>query len=219
MVTELGGTAAFALGAGVATFFAPCSYALLPGYVGYYVAATEGDSPPIGGVLARGVAAAAGVVGAFLVLAVAAIAASDLIERVLLPVEVAVGILLIVLGIAVAAGRTGSLHVTLPERRSTVLGFALFGALYALAAMACVLPLFLAVSLQSLTLPPAGTAVVLGAYGGSVGVLMIGATVAVAFGHDALAGRIAARAGSLSRVAGAILVVAGVGQLYFALAA
>ena len=82
MPAELYGSALFAVGAGLATFFAPCSYALLPGYVGYYVAATEGDSPPMGGVLARGGAAAVGVFATFFALSVVAVAASGFVEDV-----------------------------------------------------------------------------------------------------------------------------------------
>ncbi len=216
MVVELYGAAAFALGAGIATFFAPCSYALLPGYVGYYVAATEGESPPMRGVLARGGAAALGVFGTFIVLSGIAIAASEVVEQYLPTVELLVGVLLIGLGLAVATGRTGSFHVALPKRRSTILGFGLFGALYALAATACVLPLFLSVALQSLTLPPSETAIVLGSYAGSFGVLMVVATVATAVGHDALTERVAAHTETLTRVAGVVLVLAGIGQIYVA---
>lgn len=217
MLSELGTTAAFALGAGVATFFAPCSYALLPGYIGYYVATTEGDSPPIFGALVRGGAASIGVFATFAVLSVVAVAAGDLLERLLPTVELGVGVLLVALGLAVATGRTGSLHVRLPKRRSTVVGFGLFGALYALAATACVLPLFLAVALQSVTLSPPETAVVFGAYAGSIGALMLATTAATAVGYDALAGRVAAHAEALTRLAGVVLVLAGIGQLYVAL--
>lgn len=217
MVVELYGAAAFALGAGIATFFAPCSYALLPGYVGYYVATTKDESPPMRGVLARGGAAALGVFGTFLVLSAVAIAASEFVERHLPAVEILVGLLLIGLGLAVVTGRTGSFHVALPKRRSTVLGFGLFGALYALAATACVLPLFLSVAFQSLTLSPTETAIVLGSYAGSFGVLMVVATVATAVGHDALTEKIATHTGTLTRIAGVVLVFAGIGQLYVAL--
>lgn len=214
MVTELAGAAVFALGAGIATFFAPCSYALLPGYVGYYVAATEKETPPMSGVLARGSAAALGVFATFFVLSIAAIAIGDLLERTLFAIELAVGVLLIALGVAVLSGRTGSLHVSLPKRRSSVLGFGIFGALYALAATACVLPLFLAVALQSLTLPAVETAIVLGSYAGSFGLLMLATTVATAVGYDALTDRLATHAQTLTRLAGVVLVLAGFGQLY-----
>ena len=216
MAIELYGSAAFALGAGVATFFSPCSYALLPGYVGYYAASVRDETPPLSGVFARGGAAACGVFGTFFLLSVVAILASNLIERLLPAVELSVGVLLIGLGIAVFAGYTGPVHVSLPKRRSSVLGFALFGALYALAATACVLPLFLAVALQSVTFSGAGTAIVLGSYAGSFGVLMIVATVATAVGHDALVGRVSERVDTLTRVAGVVLVAAGLGQTYLA---
>ena len=219
MAVELYGSAAFALGAGIATFFSPCSYALLPGYVGYYAASVEDETPPLSGAFAHGGAAALGVFGTFAVLSALAVVASDLIERVLPAVELSVGALLIGLGVAVLAGYTGSLHVPLPKRRASVLGFALFGALYALAAMACVLPLFLAVTLQSVTLPASGTAVVVGAYAGGFGLLMVVATVATAVGHDALVGRASEHVGTLTRVAGGVLVAAGVGQMYLAVAA
>lgn len=216
MALELYGTAAFALGAGIATFFAPCSYALLPGYVGYYVAATEGDSPPMSGVFVRGGAAAGGVFVSFFVLSILAIAASEVVERYLPALELLVGGSLIVFGLLVVSGRVKSLHVPLPKRRSTILGFGIFGAIYAVAAAACVLPLFLAVALQSLTLSPAGTALVLGSYAGSVGVLMVVMTVATAVGHDVLTDRLAGHFGLMTRIAGAVLILAGIGQVYVA---
>jgi len=216
MAMELYGTAAFALGAGIATFFSPCSYALLPGYVGYYAASVEGETPPLTGAFARGGAAAGGVFGTFLVVSLLAVAASGFVERVLPAVELLVGVLLVGLGAAVLAGYTGPVHVSLPRRRSSVLGFGLFGALYALAATACVLPLFLAVTLQSVTFPALGTAVVLGSYAGSFGVLMVVTTVATAVGHDALVGRMSEHADTLTRIAGGVLVAAGIGQVYVA---
>ena len=216
MAVELYGTIAFAFGAGIVTFFAPCSYALLPGYVGYYVAATEDQSPPMAGVFARGIAAAGGVLATFAVLSAVAVVASDVVERALPAVEWLVGLLLVGFGLVIVTGRTGSLHVSLPQRRATVFGFGLFGAVYALAALACVLPMFLAVTVQSLTFSAVGTAAVLAAYAGGFGVLMVVATVAIAVGHDAVTTRLADRTDTLTRLAGAILIVAGVGQLYIA---
>ncbi|CCQ37485.1 homolog to cytochrome c-type biogenesis protein CcdA [Natronomonas moolapensis 8.8.11] len=216
----LGSVAAGLLGFGTALSFLPVAWLvpfaalMLAGFwtFVYNIART------LAGVFARGGAAALGVFGAFAVISVLAVVASDLIEHVLPAVELSVGALLVGLGIAVLAGHTGSLHVPLPKRRASVLGFALFGALYALAAMACVLPLFLAVTLQSVTFPALGTAVVLGAYAGGFGVLMVGATIATAVGHDALVGRAGEHVGTLTRLAGGVLVAAGGGQMYLAVA-
>ena len=57
----------FAIGAGTATFFSPCVYALLPGYVSYYVASVDEEGAPLAGATARGLAATAGAVGTFAV--------------------------------------------------------------------------------------------------------------------------------------------------------
>jgi len=213
MSAELYGIVTFAVGAGAATFFAPCSYALLPGYVGYYVAAMDRETAPLSGAVSRGAAAAVGALGTFLLLGGIAAVAGDLIEAVLPVAELAVGVVLVALGIAVLAGKTGSLHVPLPERRSSILGFGLFGAMYALASAACVLPLFLALVVRSLTLSARGTIAVLGAYGGVVATLLLVVTVATAVGRNAGTDRLALGSGRLVSLAGLLLIGAGLGQL------
>jgi cytochrome c-type biogenesis protein len=213
MSGELYGTAAFALGAGIATFFSPCVYALLPGYVGYYVTAVEGESAPLAGAVTRGTAAAVGAVVTFAGLSVVALAAAAALERLLPLLEVAVGVFLIGLGVLAAWKGVHAPTVPLPARRAGVLGFSAFGAVYALAATACVLPLFLSVTVLSAQLPLAGAAVVLAAYAAGFTVVMLSATVAIAVGRRALLDRFGSHAGTLTRVAGVVLVAAGVVQL------
>jgi cytochrome c-type biogenesis protein len=208
--------ATFAFGAGIATFFSPCVYALLPGYIGYYVANVEGDSAPVSGALSRGFAASIGAIASFGVLAIIAVAAGATLERVLPVLEPLIGLTLIALGVLVLWKGALSLRITLPERRSSILGFGVFGAVYALAATACVLPLFLSVAILSVDLSPGGTVLVLGAYAGSFAVLMISATVATAVGQEAFLQRFRPHANTLTRVAGGVLIVAGLIQLYIA---
>jgi cytochrome c-type biogenesis protein len=214
---DLLGPVALAAGAGVGTFFSPCAYALLPGYVGYYVAATGDDQPPLAGTAARGVAAALGVVLAFGALSIAAVVAGEAVAAYLPAVEAFVGVALLAVGVTLVAGRGSWLHVPLPERRASVTGFLAFGALYALAAAGCVAPLFLAVVFRSLTLSPAATAATLGTYAATVGALVLGATVATAVGHGIGVDRIAPRATRVVRIGGITVAVAGVVQLYVAL--
>lgn len=207
---------AFALTAGIATFFSPCSYPLLPGYVGFYVSQTEGDEASLSGALGRGLVAGTGVLGTFAVLLVAAywIGHSRLSSIVLF--EPIVGGILVVFGLLIVLGRGPSLSVALPKRRSSVLGFGIFGAGYALAAAGCVAPLFIGVVAQALSLPPVSAALVVGIYVGSIVVLMISLTVATGMGLVAGAGRLAAHSDTLERLAGIVMIIAGVGQLYLA---
>lgn len=216
MSIEVAGTASFAVGAAVVTFFAPCSYALLPGYVAYYVAAVDAERAPLAGALLRGLAATVGVFVTFGVLSAVAIGAGAALERILPVIEPLVGVSLIVIGAYVLYTGTLSMHVLLPERRSSFFGFVLFGAAYAVAATACVLPLFLAIVLESLTLSTGAAVTVLGAYTATFGVLMLGVTVATAVGQGLSAGRLTRYNELGMRIAGAVLVLAGAGQLYVA---
>ncbi|MFP8956743.1 cytochrome c biogenesis protein CcdA [Natrialbaceae archaeon A-CW3] len=212
-------TLAFAIGAGVATFFSPCAYPLLPGYVGYYVSQTEGGEATLGGSLSRGLVAGVGVIATFLVLLGATfVVGYSRLENIVL-FEPIIGAILVVFGVLVVLGRAPSLTIALPQRRSSVLGFGVFGAGYALAAAGCVAPLFIGVlgSALSPSMSAVGGLLVILAYVGTVTLLMISLTVATGMGLVAGAGWIAAHTGTLERVAGGIMIVAGLGQLYLAI--
>jgi len=216
-------TTVLALGAAVATFFSPCAYALLPGYVGYYVSAAEDDATAsdgaaanggvLAGALVRGLAAFLGVVAVFAVLTAAVLVVGYAVEPVLGVLEPFVGVALLVLGLAVLSDYSLDRHVSLPERRSSVPGFAVFGAGYALAGAGCVAPLFLAIVLKTTTFAPTATVVVLGAYAAGFGGLLVAATVAIAVGRDALLERFGRHQGAIDTAAGVALVAAGAWQL------
>jgi cytochrome c-type biogenesis protein len=207
----------FAVTAGVATFFSPCAYPLLPGYVGFYVNSVDADEASVTGAGARGVAAAIGVLATFALLAGATVRVGQSTLSNIAVFETLVGGLLIVFGLLVVAGRAPSLSLPLPKRRSSVLGFGLFGAGYALAGAGCVAPVFLAVIARAIALPGDAALLVLSVYAGVVAVLMAATTVATGVGLIGNANRVMAHAGTLKRVAGAVMVVAGVGQLYLSL--
>lgn len=224
---ETASAAALALGAAVATFFSPCAYALLPGYVGYYVSAKEepigddttaadgGESTEslLSGALLRGVAAFFGVISVFAALTVGVLLVGRSIEPVIGMLEPLVGVGLVVLGGAVLLDYSPDRHVSLPQRRSSVGGFAVFGAGYAVAGAGCVAPLFLAIVLKATTLPPVSTVIVLGAYAVGFGGLLVGATVAIAVGRDALFDRLSRHRKAIDTASGVALVAAGGWQL------
>jgi len=215
--TALATDVSFAVASGVATFFSPCAYPLLPGYVGFYVNQTDADEVSIGGAGIRGIAAGIGVLATFGVLAGATVRVGHATLSKITVFESLVGGLLVVFGLLVVAGRSPSVTVPLPKRRASVLGFGLFGAGYALAGAGCVAPIFLAVIARSIALPADAAAVVVVTYAGVVAALLVATTVATGMGLLTNAGRLAAYSGQLKRLAGAGMVLAGVGQLYLAL--
>jgi cytochrome c-type biogenesis protein len=207
----------FAVTAGVATFFSPCAYPLLPGYVGFYVNSVDADEASVTGAGIRGIAAAIGVLATFTLLAGATVRVGQSTLSNITVFETLVGGLLVVFGLLVVAGWAPSLSVSLPKRRSSVFGFGLFGAGYALAGAGCVAPIFIAVIARAIALPDDAAILVLSVYVGTVAVLMGATTVATGVGLISNANRVMAHAGLLKRLAGAVMVVAGVGQLYLSL--
>lgn len=214
---ELLASLSFAFTLGVATFFSPCAYPLLPGYVGFYVSQTEGQRATLGGAISRGLVAGVGVLATFLVLiGVAFVVGQGPLSRIAL-FEPIIGALLVVFGVLVVVGRAPSVSIPLPERRSSVLGFGIFGAGYALAAAGCVAPIFVLVIGHAFSYAAGPAAVILATYVGAVVLLMIALTVASGMGILASAGRLAAYSGMLERLAGVLMIVAGLGQLYLAI--
>lgn len=206
---SLAGAVAFAAGTGLATFFAPCAFPLLPGYVGYYVAESDSDTA----VVAAAVAAAIGAVAAIAAVAGLVLAVGQPFKAALPVLEPVIGLGLVVFGALVVAGRGPQLHVALPERPTSVLGFGAFGAVYAVAAAGCVVPLFVGVVAQALVLPAAGATAVLGVYAAGVAAPLVGVTLLAGAGVDAWRD-LGAYAGWMETLAGVVMVLAGLGQLY-----
>ena len=206
----------FAVGAGVATVLSPCALPLVPGYVGYYVSATDGDHRV--GVVVRATAVAAGVLATLGGLAGLAVVAGQSLTGAVPLLEPVVGVALVALGTASVSDRVPDWHVALPARRGDTAGFALFGVGYAGAAAGCVLPVFLAVIVQALTLPPVAGAAVVVTYAASVALPLFGLTVALGIGVDVTTGQLAAYGDRVESAAGVVLLLAGVGQILVAVA-
>jgi cytochrome c-type biogenesis protein len=207
----------FAITAGIATFFSPCAYPLLPGYVGFYVNQTDADQASVGGAGVRGIVAGLGVLVTFGALTGATLLVGQSTLSNITFFETLVGGLLILFGLLVVTGYAPSLSLALPKRRSSVLGFGVFGAGYALAGAGCVAPIFLAVVTRALSVPMEAAVVILVAYAGTVAVLMVSMTVATGVGLLANAGRLMAYSKQLERLAGVVMIFAGIGQLYLSI--
>jgi len=205
---EFAGALAFAASTGVTTFFAPCAFPLLPGYVGYYVERSDDAS----GVLSA-VAAAGGALVALGAIAALAFALGQTLTSVLPLFEPLVGVGLVAFGALTLAGRVPDLRVALPERPQSVLGFGVFGAVYAVAAAGCVAPLFLGVVTQALAFSPARGVAVVGVYAGGVAVPLVGVTLLASAGVETWRD-LGRYAGSLERAAAVVMILAGLGQLY-----
>ena len=228
--------AGLAFSAGTATFFAPCAFPLLPGYVSYFLGDTAsaveagtthdadsgGDAlvgrirAPLARALLVSVVAGLGMVTVYVGLTAlaATLGAAALSDIAVL--ELVVGAVFVVAGSAMAAGwKVSRSLVQLPERRRTVTGFFAFGVLYATAAAGCTAPLFLAVVLKGVSSGPVAAVTVAGAYALGMCAVLLGVTGASALGGSSLASRLSAHTGRIYRVAGGLLALSGVAEIYY----
>jgi len=205
------GALAFAASAGVATFFAPCAFPLLPGYVGYYLSENDGNT----GMLAPAGAAAGGALGALAVVALLVLAVGQPVKTALPVLEPIIGVGLIAFGIATLINRGPELRVPLPERPASVTGFGVFGAVYAVAAAGCVVPLLFGVVTQALALPAHSSALVLAVYALGVTLPLFGVTLLAGVGIDSWRS-LGTYSRRVQQVAAVVMIVAGGGQIYLA---
>jgi len=207
-----GGTLAFAFGAGLTTFAAPCVFPLLPGYVGYYAErhGRERGAGPLG----DGLAAAAGVLSVFAGLTLAVYLVDSRVLGSIRRLEPVAGGLLVALGLATLTGHAPSIRVALPRRRSGLAGTVGFGAVYAVAAAGCTVSILLAVVAQALAMAPLSGAAVVGAYALGVALPMVGITLATGYGYGTLTDGTPVAPGTLTRLAGVVMLCAGAVQLW-----
>lgn len=232
---------AFAFTAGALTFFAPCAYPLLPGYVSFYLGrTTRGDggtaasasptwaanrSPDVARpstrrwTVARAVAVGGFVSAGFLlvygVLAGVVVVAGAGVLAEIAVLELVVGAVLVVVGGLVAAGWTPPVPtVRLPTRRRSAGGYVAFGVLYAAAAAGCTAPVFIGVATVAMSAGPGRGLAAVGAYAAGMSVLMVGVTVGTALGRETLLRRLSRNPDRIHLLAGLLLVVAGLVQLY-----
>jgi cytochrome c-type biogenesis protein len=220
-----------AFSAGTVTFFAPCAFPLLPGYLSYFLGDTvvQAGADPSAGTITRrvrrplaraaliSVAASLGITLVYVGLAgtTAALGARALADIAVL--EAVVGGVFLLAGVAVAAGWRGGVlvHVQLPERRRSVIGFFLFGVLYAGAAAGCTAPLFLAVVAKGLASAPAVGVGLAVAYALGMSVVLTALTGVSALGGSSAVSVLREHTDRIYRASGVLLAASGVAEIYY----
>lgn len=214
---------AFAFAAGIVAAFNPCGFAMLPAYLGYFVAgddvpaaAAERDRGAAVAVL-RGMAVGAAVSAGFaLVFGVAGLAITQLslsVQRWTPWITIPIGLVMIPLGVAMWRGYEPKL--ALPRLNKGTSGRSLdsmflFGVSYAVVSCSCTLPVFLAAvaGVFERESVASGMAVFL-AYAGGMSLVLMVLTVALALARGSLVRSLRQVLPHVTRISGALLVLAG----------
>lgn len=204
----------FAFTAGMVATINPCGLALLPAYVGAFVA---GDDLSVRADrrLARAVVVSLTVATGFAVLftlvgSVLTAASSTLRDR--MPwVTMAVGLAMVVMGIAALFGRR--LRMPLPagvsSGRADLVGMFGFGFSYALVSLSCTIGPFLSVTGFAMNRSALGGVLTYLAYAAGMGSIILALSVAAVLAHESFVDALRSTSRIAGRLAGVLLVLSG----------
>jgi cytochrome c-type biogenesis protein len=215
------GPFALAIAAGMAATVNPCGFAMLPAYLSAFLGAEhrQGGMQAVG----RALAVSAALTGGFLVvfglfgIIVTPLALS--VEDKLPWVTIVIGIALVAGGIALLSGKELSLRIPKLQRGGTdgtLPSMFLFGVSYATASLSCTIGPFLAVTTSTFRSSNFVSGVsVFFAYALGMGVVIGALTVALSLARASIVNRFRRALPMINRVAGGLMVVAGLYVAYY----
>lgn len=201
----------------------PCGFVMLPAFLGFYAGANEEQLPSAPSRLAQGlvtgVLVTAGFLAVFAAVALPFVYGAREVVRAVPWAGIALGIVMVGAGIATIVGWHPQIPWSNPvspgsERRPRTM--VIFGFGYGVASLGCTLPVFLAVVGASLVTdgPVAGLGV-LGAYAVGMAAMLIVLAVAAGLLRSGIARGLRHLLPYMDRLAGAMLVVAGIYLSYY----
>ncbi|MEU7871765.1 cytochrome c biogenesis protein CcdA [Dactylosporangium sp. NPDC049140] len=210
-----------ALAAGALAAVNPCGFALLPAYLSLLVVDEDaGRRRAIGRALLATLGLTAGFAGVFGLVGVVLASTVAWLPARLPWFTMGLGLVLVVLGGWLAAGRRAPALPWRPARAPalsrTLPSMVLFGAAYALASLSCTIGPFLAIVGSSLQASSAlgGIALFL-AYAAGMGLVVGAAALAVALLRTSLLTRVRRSGPALARAAGVLTLLAGAYVAYY----
>jgi cytochrome c-type biogenesis protein len=212
-----------ALTAGSVAAFNPCGFAMLPAYLGFFVREDESlDASRSTAVVRALVVSAAMTAGFMLVFGSAGLlidGASVAVGDITPWLTVGIGVVMVPTGMLLIFGRTITVHLPRLQRGGSdrrLGSMCLFGMSYATVSLSCTLPVFLTAVSGSFRSGGFGSGLVsYAAYAIGMGLVITTLTVAIALARDGLIRRIRRALPYLNRIAGALLVLAGMYVAYY----
>ena len=204
---------AFAFTAGLLSIFSPCGYALIPGYISYYL----GSDFSVVRAVTGGLACTLGLMSLYSAMGVLASGLGVVLSGVIPTLSLVAGLLMIVMG------ATTLLHVNLPfiqvgaspSRRQGLVGLYLFGLVYGVAGVGCSAPVFISVFFYALSGGLINGVLTFLVYGLGMGVPLIVTSVLVARAKEVMIGRISRATERFQSLSGVVLLAVGIYLIYY----
>jgi cytochrome c-type biogenesis protein len=210
----------FSFTAGMVSFFAPCAFALFPGYAAFYLGTDEEERehPAV-----LGMVASAGVVSFFVLLSAVIIVIGKGIVRYLGYAAPAMGFILIILGLILLAGysfKTGVIQKLIEKLKSeetrSKRNIYLYGFGYGAVSIGCTLPLLFALIIVPLTAGKIFTVFLsLLVFSAAMCIPMILVTYLVAWSENNLIMKMVKSTVTIKKLSGLALVLIGAFLVYY----
>lgn len=213
----------FSFLAGLQAFFAPCSIALIPAYVGYYVKQETGSNSKIQQLLfglKAGSFASLGLISVYVTFGIILTIFGRFIAPVFPWIEFVTGGLLIFMGSSTLLGYEFAIKplVVIQTKSNGGKRFYFFGVTYAFGALGCTLPIFLLVIFQSFAQKGIlGGVINFAVYALAMSSLMIIFSLISSLSKSAMHKFLAKYMGVIQKSAGVLILLAGVYLIYLAL--
>jgi cytochrome c biogenesis protein CcdA len=205
----------FALGAGMLATVNPCGFAMLPGYLTMVVAGNDDASrvARVGRAVAAGALMTAGFVAVFGVFGLLSLPLRGALQQYLPVVTIVIGVVMVVVGVLLLAGRQLTLLLPKPARgapTTRLVSMAGYGVAFAVASLSCTIGPFLAatgIALRGGDLTTGLATFV--AYALGMGLVVAVLAVAAALASTAVATGIRRVLPYVPRIGGVLLLVTG----------
>lgn len=221
-------TLTFAFGLGVGSFFSPCSVALVPAYVAYFVGVPAGAEPQgfrqgmAGGArfglgASLGAFAIFGGAGALIYwIRTATDVSSPQLTMALAVVAILIALAVIAMGVLLLLGRDLSLTFAVKAPTSkTFASMVGFGAAYSLASLGCSGPLFLAAMAQVFSQGAIGGLLVLVFYGAGLSAFLLLSALVLAVAQERGRNWIRGAMRYVKPVSAVVMILAGLYVVYY----
>ncbi len=198
--------------AGVLAVLAPCALPMLPSYMAYYMNLEEGEKS-LGASLGLAFTVVAGFLVVFLVIGLLPSFALNQVSSRLEYVAPFIGALLVFIGLASGFSdvfnRVPAVNVAAPQKAG-YRSFFLYGVGYGAASLACSLPVFILLVLQSSTAGgPIGVLASFLVYGLGASTVVVPLTLTLTYSKDYVQRRLMGVLPWMKKINAAVLVVAG----------
>lgn len=216
--------AALGFVAGIGAFFAPCAFALFPGYVSYYLTSTGSGRDTFARSAGLGLTCAAGSALFFALVGAAVTLVGGAVAPYLIATKPAIALAVVLLGVVLVADvRLPSLGLPLGRAGQALppaLGLFLYGFGYALASTGCTLPIYVSIIVLPLTSGFSGAALLtFASFAAAMAVMMLLTSLLVGLAKASLLRRLQASTVWIKRASGVVLIAAGLYLGYYYVAA